>query len=150
LHPQICAYSINKIWKYLVSYNDDTVGDVKDERETGIAKFLSEIKNRLHSCERLISIHSSWRWRIGHVASIPRFSGQIQEHKIVLMKEEEVLNPLPFLMTRQFSCCWMIFQTFYTLTAILRYPASFRLCHLCECVCMHTRTCKPWPCRKCT
>lgn len=154
MHWQICPYNINKVWKYLVSYHNKTVVVMKDERESDITNFLSKIKNRYYSCERLIPVHSSWRGRIGYVASVPDLRGQTQEHKIVLMKRGEILNLLPFLMTWQFSCCWMIFQNLYSLTArppahvTCRCPTSFRLCHLCEYICVHVRTCRPWTCRK--
>jgi hypothetical protein len=78
---------------------------MKDERETSIANFLSKIENRFHSCERLIPVNSRWRGRIRYVANIPDLRGQTQEHKIVLMKEGEMLTLLPFLMTQQVSCC---------------------------------------------
>jgi hypothetical protein len=47
------------MWKYLVSYNDASVKYVKDESETGIANFLSEIGDKFYCYVKLMPVHSS-------------------------------------------------------------------------------------------
>jgi hypothetical protein len=51
LHGQIQAYKINRMWNYIITYNDIPFGDTKVENKTDIANLLSEVRNCCHSCE---------------------------------------------------------------------------------------------------